>query len=49
MEEPPNGWTMALNETAKTQYGVDHRGLYGAPALGSVVMILTEMLGKLMN
>lgn len=25
MEEPPNGWTMALNETAKTQYGIDHQ------------------------
>lgn len=43
MEEPPSEWAMSLNETAKTQYRVDHGGLYGAPALGSIVMISVEM------
>lgn len=49
MEEPPNGWTTALNETAKAQRGADHGGLYGAPALGSIVIISKEMLEKPMN
>lgn len=38
MEEPPNGWRTALNETAKTHYGVDHGGLHGPPALGRVAL-----------
>lgn len=35
MGEPLSGWTMALDEAAKTQYEVHHGVFYGAPVLGT--------------